>query len=61
MRPTDPEPPPQELEALLTDEERRVLDGPDVPEDVKTEIFERLERRRTAELEGLAPDEPLEL
>jgi hypothetical protein len=60
MRPTGNEPPDEDLDALLSDEDRRTLERPDVPEEVKREIFERLERRRTAELEDRVLDEPLE-
>jgi hypothetical protein len=50
------EPLPQELEKLLTDEERQVLDEPDTPDEVKAEIVERLERRREQELDALRED-----
>ena len=46
MRPISPEPPADEIEAVLTDEERRLLDDAGVPEEVKTEILVRLERHR---------------
>lgn len=52
MRPTDIEPEQGELEAYLDDEERGLLDDPEVPEDVKTEIRERLERFREEDLEA---------
>lgn len=45
------EPLPQELDALLTDEERDALSRPSVPDDVRAEIFEQLERRRELERE----------
>lgn len=51
MRPPDEEPVQQQIEALVTDEERRALDNPNVPEDVKNEIRERLERFRAADSE----------
>ncbi|MFY9779710.1 MAG: hypothetical protein WAJ85_04265 [Candidatus Baltobacteraceae bacterium] len=50
------EPLPLELEALLTDEERRVLAEPGVPDDVKAEIMTRLEQRRQADLEDEAAE-----
>ena len=57
MRPTDMEPEQRELEALLDDEERKLLDDPDVPDDVKAEIGERLKRFREEDLEAeLAED-----
>jgi hypothetical protein len=57
MRPSDMEPQQQELEDLLDDEERRLLDDPGVPEDVKAEIQERLDRFRDQDLEAeLAED-----
>lgn len=40
------EPLSQELDELLTDEERDSLSRADVPDDVRAEILERLERRR---------------
>lgn len=43
MRPNEKEPQDPEIEALVTDEERRLLENPDVPDDVKTEIGERLD------------------
>lgn len=52
MRPTDFEPKQEELEAFLDDEERKLLDDPDVPEDVKAEIWERLERFREQDLDA---------
>jgi hypothetical protein len=51
MRPPDNEPVQEEFERLVTDEERRALEDPSVPEDVKTEIMERLNRFREADLE----------
>jgi hypothetical protein len=58
MRPPDNEPDSEEIETLLDDEDRRVLDRPDVPDDVKSEITERLERWREEELEDEIPDGP---
>lgn len=45
------EPLPQELDRLLTDEERDTLTRTTVPDDVRSEIFERLQRRNETELE----------
>ena len=52
MRPTDMEPEQSELENFLDDEERTLLDDPSVPDDVKAEIRERLERFRERDLEA---------
>lgn len=52
MRPTDMEPMQEELEALLDDEEQRVLEKVDVPVEVKVEIDQRLERFRELDLEA---------
>jgi hypothetical protein len=57
----DPDPADEDLQALLTDEERRSLDDPDVPEEVKQELLERLERMHEAELEDRLLDEPPEI
>ena len=48
-----------ELDALLTDEERRLLAREDLPDDVRAEIRDRLERRRIEELENELPDGPI--
>lgn len=45
------EPLSQEFDVLLTAEERDVLARPNVPDDVRAEIFEALERRRESERE----------
>jgi hypothetical protein len=50
------EPLPAELEALLSDEERRILSEFNVPNDVKSEILARLERRRQADLDAEAAE-----
>lgn len=52
MRPTDFEPKQEELEAFLDDEESKLLDDAEVPEDVKAEIRERLERFREQDIEA---------
>lgn len=44
MHHTDGDPVELEIELLVTDEERRALEDPDVPDDVKSEIKTRLER-----------------
>lgn len=51
MRPTDEEPDQPEIEKLLTGEERRLIEKPEVPEDVKAEILERLEGFDESDLE----------
>lgn len=45
------EPLPQEFERLLTEEERDTLSRADVPDDVRAEIFEALERRKETQIE----------
>lgn len=40
-----------EFELLLTGEERDMLSREDVPDDVRAEIFDRLESRRDAQRE----------
>ncbi len=56
MRPTDMEPGQEELEALLDGEERALLDDPNVPDDVKAEVRERLRRSHDEELEAELPE-----
>lgn len=56
MRPTDMEPGQEELEELLDGEERALLDDPNVPDDVKAEVRERLRRSQDAELEAELPE-----
>lgn len=51
MRPLDDEPRQEEIEELVTSEERAVVAKPDVPEDVKSELLERLERFDEEDLE----------
>jgi hypothetical protein len=58
MRPPDNEPDPEELAKLRDDEDRRLLDRPDIPDDVKSEVSERLERLEDEELEDELEDEP---
>jgi hypothetical protein len=57
MRPTDMEPTQTELEELLDEEERTVLEDPRVPEEEKVEIDERLERVHEEDLEVELGDE----
>ncbi|MBV8344750.1 MAG: hypothetical protein JO190_07125 [Candidatus Eremiobacteraeota bacterium] len=49
MRPPENEPGPEELRELLDEEESKLLDQPEIPDDVKSELTERLERRREAD------------
>jgi len=51
MRPTDLEPTAAELEVLLEDEELRVAEELEVPDDVKEEILQNIERRHEADIE----------
>jgi hypothetical protein len=57
MRPPENEPDAEELEQLLDDEDRRLLDNPVVPDDVKSEVEERLDRWREEELEDETGDQ----
>lgn len=58
MRPPENEPDREELENLLDDEERALLDNPNVPDEVKSEVTERLERLHDEDLDGELEDEP---
>ncbi len=49
MRPPENDPNTDEFETLLDDEDRELLEKPDVPDDVKAEVTERLERRHDDE------------
>ncbi len=51
MRPPEKNPNTDEFERLLDDEDRELLEKPDVPDDVKAEVTERLERRHEDELD----------
>ncbi len=51
MQPPENEPTQEEIDALLTGEERQVLDIPGVPDEVKAEIQDALERREEDDLE----------
>lgn len=44
MQPRDHEPVEKEIDDVLKDEERRAVRKPNVPDDVKAEIDERLRR-----------------
>lgn len=56
MRP--PEGESEGRESLSDDEDRALLDNPNVPDDVKSEVEERLDRHREEELEDEIEDEP---
>jgi hypothetical protein len=49
MRPPENEPDSEQIESLLDEEEQKLLDRPDVPDDVKSELTERIERRHEAD------------
>ena len=51
IRPTGLEPTVEELEVLLEDEELRVVEDPEAPDDVKDDILQAVERRRETEIE----------
>jgi len=46
-----PQSEPEETRNVLDEEERKLLDEPDVPDDVKSEVSERLERWHDEELD----------
>jgi hypothetical protein len=52
MRPRDQEPVQNEFEKVIEDEERDIIKKPDVPDDVKSEIYERLERIEESDRES---------
>lgn len=58
MRPLDNEPNSNEIETLLEDEERRILDNPIVPDEVKAEVTERLQHFEDELLEEETEDGP---
>ncbi|HZV76544.1 MAG TPA: hypothetical protein VFF63_02155 [Candidatus Babeliales bacterium] len=58
MRPPDNEPNLDELETLVDAEDRALLDKPSVPDDIKAEITERLDRHRDEELADEIEDGP---
>lgn len=51
MQPPENEPTQEEIDALGTGEDRQVLEIPSVPDDVKAEIQEQLERREEDDLD----------
>ncbi len=51
------EPLPEELERLLTDEERDTLARESVPDEVRADIFERLESRIIAARERIQAED----
>jgi hypothetical protein len=51
MRPPENEPDSDKTRSVLDDEERELLDRPEVPDDVKSEIEERLERWHDEEID----------
>ena len=51
MHPPHNEPIQEEIELLVTGEELSSLDDPNVPEEVKTEIMERLDRFKALDRE----------
>ncbi len=51
MQPPENEPTQEEIDALVTGENRRVLEIPSVPDDVKAEIQEQLERHEEDDLD----------
>jgi len=53
MQPSEDEPLQQQIEALVTDEERQALQDSEVPDDVKSEIMERLRRFREADMDQI--------
>jgi hypothetical protein len=59
IRPTDLEPTAAELEALLESEELQITEKLEVPDEVKEELLENIERRHEADREETRADEPL--
>ena len=57
MRSPENEPQQNDIEKLVTDEERRVLDDPGIPDEVKSEVSERLRSFRDADLEQLQAED----
>jgi hypothetical protein len=51
MRPPDNDPTLPDIESVADDEEKRVLGNPSVPDEVKSEIAERLRRFRETDAE----------
>ena len=59
IRPTGLEPTAAELEALLESEELHTVEQLEVPDEVKEEFLENIERRHEADQEEARADEPL--
>ena len=59
MRPFGDQPRRDELEKLLTDEERTLMERADVPDEQKVEIADRLESFAETDLETESGDEPV--
>lgn len=57
MNTPDNDPAQQDIESLVTDEERRALLDPNVPDEVKTEIAERLARFGDRDLEQIRAED----
>lgn len=55
------EPLPEEIDRLLTEEERDTLSRSGVPDEVRAEIFERLERRRDVESDQAEAEDKTDL
>jgi hypothetical protein len=51
MHAPENEPVQQDIERLVTDEERQALADPAVPDDVKAEIMDRLNRFRESDID----------
>ncbi len=58
MQPPDNDPGSDELEGLRDEEDRRLLDNPSVPDDVKSEVADRLERHHDEAVDEEIEDEP---
>lgn len=58
MRPPDNDPGSNELDDLRDEEDRRLLDNPSVPDDVKSEVAEQLERHHDETVDEEIEDEP---
>jgi hypothetical protein len=57
MRPSESEPRQDEIEAFVSDEERQVLSDPSVPDEVKAEILDRLERYQAGDVDQLRAED----
>ena len=56
MWPLDTEPKQDQLEAMQVDEELEFIHMTDVPEDVRSEVLERIERFEETDLEAELPE-----